>query len=110
MKRTQAIVLTAAALVLGGCAATPPAPAGPPPQVTATHQRRLADGRLWVAATLSAPAAVSGTVMCQFLDRAGQPIGAPATQTITLAPAEPGTVQFAAADGAAADAKISFRP
>ena len=105
--------------LLAGCATPPPpvrpqAPAAEPlPVVLAKFERRLADGRLEVAAKLKNPgsAAVSVHVNCDFQGGDGRSLAAaPEALSVQLAPGEILTVHFDAASAAASEGVVFVRP
>jgi hypothetical protein len=107
-------------LVVAGCA-TAPTPPKPPvpaaarrlPEVLAKFERRLADGRLFIAANLKNPstAAEQAKVECAFTDGDGRPVlPEPAALSVSLEPGEVLTVHFEAASIAAYGGLISIHP
>jgi hypothetical protein len=110
-KRTYLLIAAALALV-AGCATPPPKPPGPLPTVQAKFERRLADGRLTVAANLrnASPGPEEARVLCTFQDGDGKPVPGPAPLAVTLAAGEILTVHFDAATIAAAEALVTVGP
>jgi len=109
-----------AGLGLGGGCATAPAPVKPHPEaarplpvVVAKYERRLADGRLEVAAKLknTGAAAVSAHVAVDFQGGDGHSLAAaPEALSVSLAPGEVLTVHFDAATPAASEGVIFVQP
>jgi hypothetical protein len=106
------VILGVAGLVLAsGCATAPkPAPAGSLPMVLGKFERRLADGRLYLAANLKNTSAGTehAQVNCGFTDQNGAWVTPqPAALAVALEPGEVLTVHFEAATTAASAATIS---
>jgi hypothetical protein len=118
MRRCVELAAAAGIGLLAGCAAPPAAPrpaavAPPRPVVLAKFERRLADGRLEVAARLRnpGPAAVTAQVNCDFQGGDGRSLAAaPEALSVSLAPGEILTVHFDAATPAAAEGIVFVRP
>jgi len=110
-------VWAAVALGLAGCAVAPaPKPAvsaAAHPVVLAKFERRLADGRLYIAANLKNTSALAeqAQVSCQFQDGSGNPVApGPAPLKVSLEPGEVLTVHFEAATTAASEGVVSISP
>jgi len=115
---TPRVYLWAAALLaIEGCA-TAPAPKGVAsaaahPAVLAKFERRLADGRLYIAANLKNTSAATeqAQVICEFQDGNGKPVVPdPAPLKVSLEPGEVLTVHFEAATVAASEGAVSIGP
>ena len=118
--KLRVYLVTVALLAAAGCA-TPPPPPKPPveaaarrlPEVLAKFERRLADGRLYIAANLknSSTGAEQAKVECAFSDGDGRPVlPEPAALSVSLEPGEVLTVHFEAASVAAYEGLISVQP